>query len=409
MNKPLDGIKVLDLSTFVAGPATGRLLADMGADVIKIERPEGDNWRVTGVSLVPTRFSVQENPVFDIYNTGKRMISINMKTPEGQMIFHKLLAWSDVFLTNNRDNALKRLNATYDELKDKYPRLIYAQITGFGAKGPDADTPAYDVTAFWTRTGFMVDTAIAGENGDYRPIHPPAGGGDTVTAFLLLSQINAALYQREKTGRGQYVEANLYHTGIFTFASMIIPNQKPWGRSGYPRKRVQVGLPGGWYRCQDGEYVFVASMQVDKLIGKLGQAIGDPHFKDDPRFSSMQARIAHKQELYDTLAAGFLKRTADEWVRIGRELDFAVMKCNHCSDVSTDEQAWANDFLEEVEFPSGNKDVVPRSPLHMESIGELKTHPVPPCGGDTESVLEEMGYLKEEIEKFKANGVAKQA
>jgi crotonobetainyl-CoA:carnitine CoA-transferase CaiB-like acyl-CoA transferase len=137
MSKPLAGVKVVELATFVAGPVSARLLADLGAEVIKVERPEGDAWRATGVSYLPNRFSKDENPVFDIYNAGKKHVALNLKTPEGMEAFHRLLADADVFITNTRPRALKRLGLSYEDIKEKYPSLVYGILLGYGEEGPE--------------------------------------------------------------------------------------------------------------------------------------------------------------------------------------------------------------------------------------------------------------------------------
>ncbi len=154
MKKPLSGIKVLELADYVSAPVCCRLLADLGAEVIKIERNTGNVWRVTGKNYVPTRFTDEENPVYDIYNTGKKHITLDLKTEEGMKICKELLATSDVFVTNNRLAALKRLGLSYEDIKDEFPRLIYAIGLGYGEKGPSAEDPAYDQTAFGLETGF---------------------------------------------------------------------------------------------------------------------------------------------------------------------------------------------------------------------------------------------------------------
>ena len=173
--KPLEGITVIELSTFVAAPVCARFLADMGARVIKIEPPKGDSWRVSGVAYLSHRFSESENPIFDIYNTGKDMVSLNLKTEEGMGIMHQLLEKADVFVTNNRPAALERLGLHYNQLREKYPRLIYAMLLGFGEKGPDAESPAFDTTAFWARSGFMrdmgVDAIITNHPGKMRELY----------------------------------------------------------------------------------------------------------------------------------------------------------------------------------------------------------------------------------------------
>ena len=408
MGKPLDGIRVLELSTFVAAPVTGRLLADLGAEVIKIEPPTGDPWRLTGINYVPTRFSQDENPVFDIYNAGKKLISVNLKSDEGKAIFHKLLSRSDVFLTNNREAALKRLQVSYADLKEQYPGLVYAQVTGYGDKGPEKDVPAFDTTAFWSRTGFMRDLAVVGEDGSYDPVYPPSGVGDTVTAYLLLSEILAALYQKKSTGQGQRVESCLYHTGIFTMGTMQIQTQRPFGRV-YPMRRMFHSTPGGYYKCADGEYIFIAAGMVEKLMKQMSEAIGRPELQDDPRFNSHAARREHREELYAIFKEAFLTKTSDEWLEIAKKLDFAAVKYMHFADMSEDEQALANGYIEDVDFRSGNTDKMPRAPFHMETVQGLRTVPAPLCGGDTVEVLSRLGYSNEEITKLLSDGIAKAA
>ena len=408
MGRPLEGIRVLELTTFVAAPVTGRLLSDLGAEVIKIEPPAGDPWRLTGISYGPSRFSHDENPVFDIYNAGKKLISVNLKTEEGNAIFHRLLSQSDIFLTNNREAALRRLHVSYEDLKEQYPAMIFAQVTGFGEKGPDKDTPAFDTTAFWSRSGFLADMSMIQDDGSYAPVYPPSGVGDTVTAYLLLSEILAALYERKTTGRGQRVEACLYHTGIFTMGTMQIQSQRPFGKV-YPMRRMYHSTPGGLYKCSDGEYIFIATGLVERLMRQLSQAIGRPELAEDPRFATQEARMAHREELYGIFKEAFLERPSDEWLQKAKEIDFAAVKVTHFADLSEDEQAIENGFVEDVTFRSGHTDKMPRAPFHMETLPELRTVPAPRCGGDTKAVLSEFGYSEEEIARLVSDGVLKTA
>ena len=200
MQAPLSGIKVLDLSTYVAAPVCCRLLADMGAKVIKVERPDGDTWRTTGKAYVPDRFSDGENPVFDIYNSGKQHIALDLKTPQGKEVFWRLLEQADVFVTNTRPAALRRLGISYEDLKKQFPKLIYGIVLGYGEEGPEKDKPAFDTTGFWSKSGFLRDMATMGEH--YAPVNPPFGVGDTITGYLLMGEICAALYRRSQTGLG---------------------------------------------------------------------------------------------------------------------------------------------------------------------------------------------------------------
>ena len=404
MAGPLTGVKVVELSTFVAAPVCARLLADMGAEVIKVERPDGDDWRRTGVGYNANRFSEQENPVFDIYNSGKKHVSINLKNPEGMEAFHKLLSQADVFVTNTRHAALARLGLTYEDLKDKYPALVYAMVIGYGEKGPDAAKPAFDTVAFWSRSGFMRDQALAGEN--YTPVVPPFGVGDTITGMFLMGEICAALYGRRQTGRGDLVKTSLYHNGIFTMGTMQLVCQEPYGYQ-YPYTRLQHGAPGGFFRCADDEWVFVAAAYAAEIVPKMCKAIGRPELMEDPKFNTSAARWKNREEYYQIFHDAMLTKTSDEWLQIAEGLDMALNKMVHYRDVPKDEQAWANGYLEYMDYPTGNRDVMPTSPIEMASVGQIKTKMAPEVGHDTDAIMESLGYSPEKIQQMKQSGAVR--
>ena len=395
MRGPLSGIKVVELATFVAGPVTARLMADLGAEVIKVEAPRGDEWRRTGVSY-NTRFSPEENPVFAIYNTGKKHVSLNLKTPEGKDAFHKLLAQADVFVTNMRPTSLKRLGLSYEDLKDMYPKLIYGIILGYGEKGPDATRPAFDTTAFWSRTGFLRDMAVDGD--DYYPVNAPSSVGDTASGYLLLAEISAALYNRERTGKGDYVRSTLFRNGIFTMGTMAIIAQKPFGNP-YPRKRSRAGAPGGSYCCADGEWIFLATGDPIKNFPAVHRMIGRPDLTENRRRMDPEA-------YYGIIRDAFLTKSAEEWISMGNAEDVPIVRMNHFSDISEDPQAWANGFVEHVTFPSGNTDVMPSSPIEMDSADVPPTVPASGVGAHTEEILQGLGYTPEQIRQMMESGAA---
>lgn len=407
MRKPLEGIRVLDLSTFVAAPVCGRMLSDLGADVIKIERPSGDAWRETGKGFNVERFSDDANPAFDIYNSGKKLIAVDMKTKEGMEIFWKLMEQADIFVTNNREGALKRLGISYEDVKERFPRLIYAAVIGYGDNGPDAATPAFDVTAFWTRSGFLRDMALAGEH--YQPLMPPSSAGDTVTATTLCTQICAALYNREHTGKGDYVRASLYQAGIFTFGSMILSTQEPSDRV-YPRERstgTASGGVSGTYETLDKDWVFLAVAGNISYNPKIYRMIGRPDMADDPKYLDRAycGDPINRVQIYNHLKEVFLTKTCAEWLALGKEFDVPLVRMNHFKDVALDEQAWANGFLEKMEYSNGVTVSMPASPFIMNSVGKIETKATSHIGGNTREVLLGMGYSNEEINKLATAGV----
>ena len=401
MSGPLSGVRVVEMSTFVAGPVTARLLADMGATVIKVERPEGDTWRETGKNYLPHRFSDQENPVFDIYNAGKRHIALNVKTEAGMEALHRLLETAQVFVTNTRPAALKRLGLDPETLRRKYPGLVYALLLGYGEEGPDAAMPAFDTSAFWARSGFLRDLSPLTE--DYQPISPPSSVGDTVTAYNLLAQICAALIGRGTTGKGEYVSAGLYHTGIFTNGTMQIITQRPWGKV-YPRTRQEVGAPGGCYCCADGEWLFIANGQLSVALPKMFRMIGREDLVTDPRFADRDARAENAEVFYQIFKDAYATKPLAEWLALAKEYDLPMVRMNHLSDVSEDPQAWANCYLEHMECPNGETVVMPSVPFRMESLGELRTRPADRVGAHTADVLAELGYDAPQIAAMEEAG-----
>lgn len=404
MQRPLSGIKVLDLSTFVAAPVCARLLADMGAEVIKVERPDGDTWRLTGKAYIPDRFSDAENPVFDIYNSGKKHIALDLKTAEGKDVFFKLLQQADVFVTNTRPAALKRLGISYEDLKDRFPGLIYGIVLGYGEKGPDSNKPAFDTTGYWSKSGFLRDMATMNEN--YAPVNPPFGVGDTITGYLLMGEICAALYRRSQTGKGDYVRSSLYHNGIFTMGTMEIITQQPFGRN-FPTTRTGHGIPGGAYQCADDEWLYIAVGYAQALIPKLCQAIGKPELADDPRYDTAEKRKENQKAYYAIFRDAFRTKPLNHWLKVAEQLDLPIVRMNHFSDVAEDEQAWVNGYLERVKFASGNVDVMPSSPIEMDSAGQPKTVPAPGIGANTDSIMASLGYSCKEIARLKETGAIK--
>ena len=398
MKKPLEGIRVVELATFVAAPTTGRFLADLGAEVIKIEQPQGDGWRDTGYKV--GYFSRKHNPVFDLYNSGKKHISLNVKTPEGMEAMHKLLEGADIFITNLRTNALARNGLDYETLKDKYPALIYGLMLGFGEKGPDAELPAFDTTAFWSRGGFLRSLNDA----DYDvPVTAPAGIGDAFTGYLLLSEILAALFRRSRDGKGELVKAGLYHNAVYGMGTMNIVTQEP-DPTPRPIARKDGPVHMGAFCCADGEWIYFIKGSVKEYDKKIATILGLETLLDDPRYADPGAIERNREQLYPMFREAFLKQSSAYWLEKLHAIDVGAVRMVHFSDVSKDEQAWANDYLEHVQFPDGMSGVMPTSPLEMESVGKIVTKPAPMVGHDTVAVLQDLGYSDDEIARMNDSG-----
>lgn len=402
MRKPLDGIKVIELADYVSVPVCARILADMGAEVIKVERSGGSAWRASAKASCPGKFTDEENPGYDINNTGKKHIVLNLKSDLGLEVFHKMLETADVFITNLRLPALKRLGLDYESLNVKYPKLIYAIGLGYGEKGPDANAPAFDHTAFWARSGFLLDMAPVTD--DYHPVFPPSSVGDNFTGMTLAVQVCAALFNRVMTGQGDYVRSSLFHNGVFAMGAMQIATQQPNGAV-YPRPRQKLGVASGDYLCKDGRYVYIASGYAEKLIPKVFKIIGREDMITDPKFSTASARRANSEELYLIMKEALIQHTSDEWLAFGREADIPMVKMQHFSELSEDEQVIANGYIQEVTYPSGVVYKVASSPIEMDSVGEIITEPTKPVGADTQDILMSYGYTDQDLQELRNNGV----
>ncbi len=399
--RPLAGLKVVEMGIFVAAPACGRMLADLGAEVVKVESPTGDGWRrITYGTRVPCTDG--ENPIFDIYNAGKKGVTLNLKTEAGREAFHRLLAQADIFITNNRLPALRRLGLDYDSLKDRYPRLIYGSISGYGTQGPDAARPGFDTVAYWGATGFAADQHYA--DTPY-PMSPASGVGDTVTGYILLGGILAALHARHATGRGDHVSTSLYGAGIWTHSCMIIKAQDRY-RQPQTVLRAKASPFAAPFRCADGEFVQVTILEPDRYRRAFYEAVGHPELDSDPRFSTFAQALQHLEALNAVLIPAFEGRTSGEMLEALQSRDIACTRLSHYTEVSQSPQAWENGYLETLTFRNGGQAVMPANPLEMNGgrapLGRL----APAFSEHTRQVLRDLGYTEAQVDAMVAAGAA---
>jgi len=396
-DKPLSGYRVVELSTFVAAPSCGRLLADWGADVIKVEAGIGDPFRYFGATMMmPTKES--EAPAWELFNANKRATVMNLKTDEGQEAFHKLLATADVFLTNNRPEALKKLGLDYETLKEKYPKLINAIVTGFGEKGPDVDMPGFDVVAFWARSGFLADLVKP----DEYPVYTPAGFGDLTVGSTLFAGICAALLNRGKTGKGDKVSVSLFGASVW-YSSLMITSAQPRYGNEFPKARFNGNPLAIPYKAKDGEWIMLSIIEHERYWGPFCEALGRKDLVSDARFATREQMMLNKAALIETLEAIFLEKDSTEWLPILQKADIVHDKLRHIKDVVKDEQAWANNYLYNFTFPNGEQAILPATPIQSVEIGDLPRERGPFLGEHTKEIMEELGYSTEQIEQLKTN------
>ena len=396
--KPMEGIKVVELSTMLAGPMTARILAEWGADVIKVESMNGDAWRKqAGTTLSPC--TKEANPNFDMQNMNKRFVSLNMRTEEGSAAMMKLLATADIFVTNYRVQALEPMGLTYEQLKEKFPRLIHAPVLGYGEKGPEKDRPGYDYTVFFSRTGLMADLAPAGGP----PLVPVGGIGDHSVAVALSGGIAAALYKRSVTGQGDKVDVSLLQAGTFILCTGILNGFN--GRK-LPRDRYDCGHAGSnTYQASDGEWFYLAVIDYRRFPEFCG-VIGMPEIAVDPRFSTAAAYYENREELTKIFDKKFAQQPIAYWHALLDEHDLPHEILYHFKDVPHDPQVQANHYTYFYEYPDGTKTVFANGPVHFGSIdpAAIPCKPSGAIGRDNDEVLKELGYTDAQINAMRETG-----
>lgn len=402
-NKPFSGIKAVELSTYLAAPVCARILGDWGADVIKVESVHGDPWRNYGPRFdVPS--TAEENPVFSIANSNKRNLALDLKKPEGMKILHKLLETADVFVTNNRLSALRRMGLDYDTLKNKYPRLVYALLTGYGEKGPDAGKPGFDTSAFWAAGGFYADMRLD-EPGNY-PVYTPAGIADMLCGTILFGAVSAALAARSRTGRGDKVSLSLFGTAVWGMGIMNTIAQERYGFH-YPKKRYDGRPTSIPYLCADGEWIMLSILEYERYFPNFCKAIGLPDLPDDPRFATFDAAntAENKAALIKILEKQFLTQTAEYWDNKLNEVDIVHDKLAHYRQISQSRQVRENHFMDEITFANGEKAMMPRPPIWSDNLGIPDYRLPEELGADTESILRGLGLSQAEIDSLQEQKV----
>src|ERR1700723_3264314 len=304
-DKIFSGIKVVDLASFIAGPAAATILSDFGADVIKVEPPDGELWR-NGHKIPPQPHSEEPYP-FELANRNKRGVALDLKAANAQQVLERLAKWADVFIVNTPHAARKKLKLEYDDVAQWNPRLIYADLTGFGEKGPDADLPGFDITAYWARSGLLSMTRDAGEP----PTWPVAGSGDNATPVGLYFAVVTALYRRERTGKGSYVTTSLLAQGVWS-ASVSIQAALCEAKFFAPHDRKNpANAAMNVYQASDGTW-FVLIVTPDKLA-PVAKAIGRPDLLTDPRFSDPAKLAEHMPALTEILDEVFGSQPMAYW------------------------------------------------------------------------------------------------
>ena len=377
----LADLKVVELGVWVAAPATAALLADWGAQVVKVEPPTGDPMRnVFGALGIGSDLP---NPAFALDNRGKRGVVLDLREADDRAHMEHLLADADVFLTNLRPDALDKLDLEPHATVARHPHLVYGSVSGYGLTGADRNRPTYDIGAFWARSGLSVQMA----DGEGVPLNARGAVGDHITGLAALGGVLAAVLEQRRTGKGQVVETSLLRTGAYVLG-WDLGLQMTLGKvaGAEPRDRNQAPLMNP-YRSGDGHWFFLTGLETMRHLPAVCRALGRPDLLDDPRFADASTLRRHRTEVIALLDGLFAERTLDEWAERFEAAGVWWAPAQSPAEVVVDPQLVGNDGF--VEVPAGDTTVrSTNGPITFHGAATGPAGPVPGLGEHTADVLD---------------------
>ena len=390
------GLKVVDLSTFVAAPGSAVILGDFGAEVIKVEPPNGDPWRYIHKLAPHPQSDVAYQ--WHLVNRNKRSLTLDLKSPSAQPVLQELVKWADVLIVNTPHAPRKKLGLEYEDVAAWNPGLIYADLTGFGEKGPDAGLPGFDLTAYWARSGLLSMTRDAGAP----PTWPVAGSGDNATGVGIYSAIVTALYRRERTGKGAYVTTSLLAEGVWS-ASVSIQAALAGARFyGLHDRANPANAALNVYRAADQTW-FVLVVTPDKLAA-VAQAIGRPDLLTDPRFADPAQLHANMPALTAILDELFASQPMAHWQDVFSSVHVTFGAVRGPQEVIEDPQLAANEIVVPLEGAGDKLTSTISSPIQIHGVAKTPAHRAPDLGEHNEEVLRELGFDDAAIASLRTGG-----
>jgi crotonobetainyl-CoA:carnitine CoA-transferase CaiB-like acyl-CoA transferase len=397
----LAGVKVIDCATYVAGPAAATIMSDFGAEVIKIERPpDGDLWRT--FPQVPGYPQSDLSYTWILTNRNKRSIGLDLSKDGGRDVLMRLVRDADVFVTNYQPSLLRTFRLQWEDLLAINPRLVFALVTGYGERGPEADSPSFDVLAYWARSGLM--TSVTGLDGT--PAGPRPAIGDQPTAAILFGAIMLGLYRRDRTGRGSKVSTSLMASGAWANAVELqaklcgaeFPQRKPGGNPPNPLIAS--------YASRDGRPMLIIAMDSEREFPRICAAIDAQELAQNPLFATTESRKSNAAELYAILQSQFERETLAHWRGKFAEYDIKWSSMPTLDEAAWDPQMRACGAIVGMEHSDSGPLETVDSPIQTTDSAKTRPQMPPTMGAHTRAILKEAGYTEQQIEALIVSGVA---
>ena len=393
MSAPLDGIRVVEIASFVAAPAGGALLADRGAEVIKVEVPRGEIYRYSRPRVMGFDSDFPEAPHFHMDNRGKRSLTLDLTREPARVALRRVITRCDVLVTNMLPQRQRKYGLDAETLRGEWPKLIFASLSGYGPDGEDSTTPAFDYTAYWARTGFMETMHDSGA----APTFLRPGTGDHAAALALVTGILAALRMRDQTGEGQVVDVSLMHMGFYIqgndAAMTLATGQSP---PNHDRRQPRNPL---WnhYETRDGRWIFFVMIESDRYWPRVCRALELPQLLGDSRFDTAVGRYRNSVDLTRLLSEQLASKPLEEWRKLLAEHELIWSPVETLADAVQDPQARSTGIFQRVRHPTAGEFDSVAPPLRLSGYELRSDRIAPELGADAEAILSEAGLAPAEI------------
>ena len=391
-----EGLKVLDVGSWIAGPVAATMLADRGAEVLKVEVPEaGDGYR--HYALLPFTPTADTNYTWAMDARNKRSLALNLKSKDGMNILRKLIRDCDIYITNQPLPLRRELNLNYEDIRSLNDRMIYASLTPYGEEGPDRDNEAFDLVAYWNRSGMMNQMRHPG----VEPVQALPGMGDHPTAVSVYAGIVTALMQRERTGKGTMVPTSLLANGVWSASCLAQAQLANADFSTMPTQR----LTGALYEASDGRLLQLTMIRTDEAFDKLLVAMEAYELLADERFATLESRMANAEDLTKIMRELFLLKSSDEWMQLLHgEHGLPVERVAEFSDLPADPHLQLNGMVSPPVDDVGI-DYIINDPVNVDGVARVGAKKAPGIGEHTDEVLTELGFDEDQISRFHEQGV----